>query len=87
MNFPRNDRLSLGSPRLVSHSRSLLDDLNLLLTPQDSFLHKSLTLAFTLLELSTTGLPKKELELCVSHIDKEPVLSQRPSKLFQLVKK
>ena len=87
MNFPRNDRLSLGGPRLVSHSRSLLNDLSFLFTPQDSFLHKSLTLAFTLRKVSTTGLPKEELELCVSHIDKEPVLSQRPNTLFRLVKK
>lgn len=86
MNFPRNDRLYLGGPRLVSHSRSLLEDLSLLFTHQDSFLHKSLTLAFALLELSTTGLLKEESELCVSHIDEEPVLSQRPNKLFWLMK-
>ena len=55
MNLPRNARLSLEAPRPVSSARSLLGALSLLLTPQDSFLHSSLTLAFMLLELSTVS--------------------------------
>jgi hypothetical protein len=55
VNLPKKARLPVGAPVPVSHPRSLLWHLSLLLIPLDSFPHNSLTLAFMLLELSTVS--------------------------------